>query len=82
LLTKLRVKLRSVGKGGALEAAEKRLHSGIVSEAKNLALNLFKAVRDSSSPAAPRNDRQRESSHRLRSPALPRCEVMTAISAV
>jgi len=38
----------------------------IPSEARNLALNLFKAVRDSSSPAAPRNDRLIESSQSYR----------------
>ncbi|SPE26344.1 hypothetical protein SBA2_30009 [Acidobacteriia bacterium SbA2] len=37
----------------------------ILSGARNLALSIFNAVRDSSSPAASRNDRISELSHRL-----------------
>ena len=37
----------------------------IPSEARNLALSIFNALRDSSSPAAPRNDSKNEFSHRL-----------------
>ena len=37
------------GKGGALQAAEKRLHAVILSAAKNLALSIFSAMRDPSS---------------------------------
>ncbi|SPE22468.1 hypothetical protein SBA2_100061 [Acidobacteriia bacterium SbA2] len=36
-----------------------------VNSARNLALSVYKAVRDSSSPAAPRNDRLNEFSHGL-----------------
>jgi hypothetical protein len=41
---------------GAKQAAEKGLNAVILSEAKDLALNVFMAMRDSSSPAAPQND--------------------------
>jgi hypothetical protein len=40
----------------ASQAAEKRFPAVILSEAKNLALRIFTAIRDSSSPAAPQND--------------------------
>jgi hypothetical protein len=43
-------------KGGAEQAAEKPANAVILSEAKDLALSAFKAMRDSSSPAAPQND--------------------------
>jgi len=42
--------------GGALQLAEKPFHAVILSAAKDLALSVFMAVRDSSSPAAPQND--------------------------
>jgi hypothetical protein len=38
------------------QAAEKRLNAVILSVAKDLALRVFMAMRDSSSPAAPQND--------------------------
>ena len=40
-----------------VEAAGKPLQAVIPSAARNLALTVFKAKRDSSSPMAPRNDR-------------------------
>jgi DNA polymerase elongation subunit (family B) len=46
------------GKDGVLQPAEKPLQAVIPSGARNLALGIFNAVRDSSSPTAPRNDRQ------------------------
>src|SRR5208283_2271698 len=39
------------------QAAEKPFQAVIPSGARNLALSVFKTMRDSSSPAAPRNDR-------------------------
>jgi hypothetical protein len=57
---------------GAREAAapqeslcENRVRHVIPSVARNPALSIFKAVRDSWSPAAPRNDRLAGFSHRL-----------------
>jgi hypothetical protein len=38
------------------QAAEKRLQAVILSEAKNLALSVFKTMRDPSSPTAPQDD--------------------------
>jgi hypothetical protein len=43
-------------KSGAYQAAEKPFIAVILSAAKNRALSIFKALRDSSSPAAPQND--------------------------
>jgi len=76
-------------KGGALEAAEKRSNTGILSPfavilsaaknlalalrvnyAKDLALVIFNAMRDSSSPGAPQNDSACEVSRSLFSPAV------------
>ncbi|MGA2987046.1 MAG: hypothetical protein ABSG32_24880 [Terriglobia bacterium] len=42
--------------GGAEQAAEKHYNTVILSAAKDLALSIFEAMRDSSSPAAPQND--------------------------
>jgi hypothetical protein len=42
--------------GTASQAAEKPSSTVILSAAKNLALCIFKAMRDSSPPAAPQND--------------------------
>jgi hypothetical protein len=42
--------------GGAKQAAEKRSNAVILSGAKDRALSIFKAMRDSLSPAAPQND--------------------------
>ena len=58
-------------KGGPLQAAEKPLRAVILSGAKDLALSIFKAVRDSSSPAAPQNDSMDGFFRSLYSPALP-----------
>ena len=44
---------------------ENLVQAVIPGRARNLALNILKAVRDSSSPAAPRNDRPIEFSHGL-----------------
>jgi hypothetical protein len=44
----------------AEELAEKRFNAVILSGAKNLALRIFMAMRDSSSPAAPQNDSAHE----------------------
>jgi hypothetical protein len=41
---------------GTRQAAEKRFQVVILSEAKNLALSIFKTMRDPSSPAAPQDD--------------------------
>jgi len=43
--------------GWCKSLCENFVQAVIPSEARNLALSVFKAVRDSSSPAAPRNDR-------------------------
>ena len=66
-------KLSSSGhrKGGAKQAAEKSLQAVIPSGARNLALSIFKTMRDSSSPAAPRNDRPEWFFRSPFSPALP-----------
>jgi hypothetical protein len=69
-------------KGGAKQAAEKPSRAVILSAAKNLALplrvnyakdlalSIFKAMRDSSSLAAPQNDSADKFSRSLFSPAL------------
>jgi hypothetical protein len=44
--------LEGCRKGGAFQAAEKRFPAVILSAAKDLALRVFMAIRDSSSPAA------------------------------
>jgi hypothetical protein len=59
-------------KGGALQAAEKPHNAVILSAAKDLALSIFKAMRDSSSPAAPQNDSADEFFRSLFSPAVAR----------
>jgi hypothetical protein len=48
--------LSPVWKGGGLLAARKHPWAVILSGAKDLALNIFKAMPDSSSPTAPQND--------------------------
>jgi hypothetical protein len=58
-------------KGGAKQAAEKPYNAVILSAAKDLALSIFKAMRDSSSPAAPQNDSADEFFRSRQSPALP-----------
>jgi hypothetical protein len=45
--------LEGYRKGGAFQAAEKRFPAVILSAAKDLALRVFMAIRDSSLPAAP-----------------------------
>ncbi|MGA2985492.1 MAG: hypothetical protein ABSG32_16900, partial [Terriglobia bacterium] len=61
-----------VWKGGALQAAEKRLNAVILSAAKDLALSVFKAMRDSSSPGAPQNVSAKGFFRSLFSPAVAR----------
>ena len=52
-------------RAGLQTLCENFLEAVIPSEARNLALSVFNAVRDSSSPAASRNDSRNEFSHRL-----------------
>ncbi|MGO8734636.1 MAG: hypothetical protein ACLQVM_17810, partial [Terriglobia bacterium] len=56
---------------GVKQAAEKPRHTVILSEAKNLALSVFKAMRDPSSPAAPQDDSPKEFFRSLLNSALP-----------
>jgi hypothetical protein len=70
--------LPPIWKEGGLQAAEKssravilRPFAVILSAAKNLALSIFMAMRDSSSPAAPQNDSLGGFFRTLFRPALP-----------
>jgi len=45
-----------IGVASGYQAAGKRFQAVILSEAKNLALSIFKTMRDPSSPAAPQDD--------------------------
>jgi hypothetical protein len=53
-----------------LEAAEKPFQAVILSEAKNLALSIFKTMRDPSSPATPQDDSRKGFFRRLFNPAV------------
>jgi hypothetical protein len=65
-------------KGGAKEVAGKRSHAVILRAVKDLALCIFKAMRDSSSPAA-QNDSAYEFFRSLLSPDLPAVPPMRSI---
>ena len=58
-------------KGGAFQAAEKPSNIVILSEARDLALSIFKTGRDSSSPAAPQIDKAEGFFRSLFSAAIP-----------